>query len=114
MMNFGIAFAPLLPPVVLWTGAAIALAIALLLLLARPRGALLRILALALLLLALTNPSFTREDRDPVPSVAAAIVGPSMPGSEYGTPTSTRSQPDSTSAVIAAIEVGTSGNPVGR
>ena len=83
MMNFGIAFAPLLPPVVLWTGAAIALAIALLLLLARPRGALLRILALALLLLALTNPSFTREDRDPVPSVAAAIVDKS-PSQNFG------------------------------
>ena len=83
MMNFGIAFAPLLPPVVLWTGAAIAIAIALLLLLARPRGALLRILALALLLLALTNPSFTREDRDPVPSVAAVIVDKS-PSQNFG------------------------------
>jgi hypothetical protein len=37
-----------------------------------------------------------------------------MPGSEYAMHTSMMSQPDSTIAVIAEIEVGTSGNPVGR
>ncbi|COV61940.1 Uncharacterised protein [Mycobacterium tuberculosis] len=42
------------------------------------------------------------------------MVGPSMPGSEYGTPTSIMSQPDSTSAVIAATDAGTSGYPVGK
>jgi len=74
MFNLGIAFAPLLPPFVLWAAAAAAFIIAGLLLAGRSKGALLRIAALALLLLALTNPSFTREDRDPVPSVAAVIV----------------------------------------
>jgi len=39
----------------------------------------------------------------------AAMVGPSIPGSEYGIPTSMMSQPDSTNAVIAEIDVGTSG-----
>ncbi len=37
------------------------------LLLARSRGALVRAVALALMVLALANPSFTREDRDPIP-----------------------------------------------
>jgi len=83
MMNLGIAFAPLLPPAILWAGAAVAAVIALALLLTRSRGAVLRILALALLLFALTNPSFTREDRDPVPSVAAVIVDKS-PSQNFG------------------------------
>ncbi|GIK80143.1 MAG: membrane protein [Alphaproteobacteria bacterium] len=73
-MNLGIAFAPLVPDYVLWTACAVAAAIALLLLSIRSRGALMRVLALALLVLALANPSFTREDRDPIPSVAAVIV----------------------------------------
>ena len=42
-------------------------------------------------------------------SVAVAITGPSIPGSEYGTPTSMMSQPDSTNATIASIDVATSG-----
>lgn len=73
-LNLGIAFAPLVPDYVLWTACAVAAAIALLLLSIRSRGALMRVLALALLVLALANPSFTREDRDPIPSVAAVIV----------------------------------------
>ena len=39
--------------------------------------------ALALVLLALANPSLTREDRDPSPSVAAVIVDKS-PSQEFG------------------------------
>ena len=42
----------------------------LLLVLARSRGALVRALALALFVLALANPSLTREDREPLTSVA--------------------------------------------
>ena len=42
-------------------------------------------------------------------STAAWMVGPSIPGSEYGTPTSITSQPPATIARIASIEVGTSG-----
>lgn len=52
----------------------VAIAMAVLLMLVRSPGAALRIVALALLVLALTNPSLTREDRDPIPSVAAIIV----------------------------------------
>jgi len=47
-------------------------------------------------------------------STASWITGPSMPGSEYGTPTSTTSAPPSTAATMAAIEVSTSGYPTGR
>ena len=54
-----------------------------LLLVARSRGALLRALALGLMVLALANPSLTREDRDPIPSVAAVIVDKS-PSQDFG------------------------------
>ena len=73
-MNLGIAFSPLVPDYVLWAGAAAALVVAALLLASRSRGALVRTLALALLLLALANPSFTREDREPIPSVAVIVI----------------------------------------
>ena len=82
-MTFGIAFAPLVPPYVLWAAAALAVALAALLLLARSRGAALRAAALALLVLALANPSFTREDREPLPSVVAVIVDKS-PSQGFG------------------------------
>jgi len=55
------------------------------------------------------NESRTRTPPRNATSVAVAMVGPSIPGSEYGIPTSMMSQPDSTRAVIAEIEVGTSG-----
>lgn len=73
-MNYGIAFAPLVPLTALWAGIAVAVVIAGLLLAMRNRGALMRTGALALLLLALANPSFTREDREPLTSVVAVIV----------------------------------------
>src|SRR5262252_4452126 len=82
-MNYGITFAPLVPTVVLWTALVAATVITALLLLGRPRGAFLRILALALILLALANPSFTREDREPLSSVAAVVVDKS-PSQNFG------------------------------
>lgn len=82
-MTFGITFAPLVPAYMLWAGVAVAIAVAALLFAARSRGALLRTLALALLVLALANPSFTREDRDPLPSVAAVILDKS-PSQNFG------------------------------
>ena len=42
-------------------------------------------------------------------SVAAWMVGPSITGSLYGMPTSTTSQPPSTSARIASIDTSTDG-----
>jgi len=82
-MNLGVAFAPLVPATVMWTALGAALLISALLLLARSRGAVVRSIALALFVLALANPSFTREDRDPIPSVAAVIVDKS-PSQDFG------------------------------
>ncbi len=73
-MNLGVSFAPLVPSYVVWAAFALALALSAMLLLVRSRGALVRAAALALMVLALANPSLTREDRDPIPSVAAVIV----------------------------------------
>src|SRR5271167_4005716 len=82
-MNYGIAFTPLVPTLVLWIALAAIVVIAGLLLLGRPRGASLRILALALILLALANPSFTREEREPLSSVAAVVIDKS-PSQNFG------------------------------
>src|SRR3984893_17828283 len=82
-MNFGIAFSPLVPTYVLWVALAVTLVLAVMLLMARSRGALVRILALALFVLALANPSLTREDREPLSSIAAVIVNKS-PSQEFG------------------------------
>jgi hypothetical protein len=57
-----------------WVAAAVAAAVALLLIATRSRGALMRTAALGLMTLALANPSFTREDRDPLTSVAVVVV----------------------------------------
>ena len=82
-MNLGVAFAPLVPQYVVWTAFGVAVFLSLLLIVARSRGALVRTVAMALLVLALANPSMTREDRDPIPSVAAVIVDKS-PSQEFG------------------------------
>ncbi|HLJ18940.1 MAG TPA: hypothetical protein VKU84_02015, partial [Stellaceae bacterium] len=82
-MNYGIAFTPLVPAIVLWVASAAIVVIAAVLLLARARGAAVRVAALALIVLALANPSFTREDREPLSSVAAVIVDKS-PSQNFG------------------------------
>ncbi len=82
-MQYGIAFTPLVPSLVLWLALAAIAVIAGLLLLARPRGAAVRVTALALILLALANPSFTREDREPLSSVAAVVIDKS-PSQNFG------------------------------
>src|SRR5579871_3546244 len=83
-MNYGIAFTPLVPSVVLWIALAAIVVIAALLLLGRARGAPVRLAALSLIVLALANPSFTREDREPLSSVVAVIVDKS-PSQDFGT-----------------------------
>ena len=82
-MNLGVSFAPLVPAYVVWTAFGLAVFISVVLLLARSRGAVMRAVALALMVLALANPSLTREDRDPIPSVAAVIVDKS-PSQDFG------------------------------
>jgi hypothetical protein len=82
-MNLGISFAPLVPTYVLWAAIAVAIVVAMLPLLARRRGGWMRALALAMLALALANPSFTREDREPLSSVAVVVVDKS-PSQNFG------------------------------
>src|SRR5215472_8486529 len=83
-MNYGIAFTPLVPSLVLWIAIGAIVVIAALLLVSRARGAAVRVSALALIVLALANPSFTREDREPLSSVVAVIVDKS-PSQNFGT-----------------------------
>src|SRR5881394_3135677 len=85
-MQYGIAFTPLVPSLVLWLALAAIAVIAALLLIGRVRGAAVRVTALALILLALANPSFTREDREPLSSVAAVVIDKS-PSQNFGSRT---------------------------
>jgi hypothetical protein len=82
-MQYGIAFTPLVPSLVLWLAVIAIVVIAALLLLGRARGAVIRVTALALIVLALANPSFTREDREPLSSVAAVVIDKS-PSQNFG------------------------------
>ncbi|MFL5101900.1 MAG: hypothetical protein ACJ8E5_15005, partial [Xanthobacteraceae bacterium] len=82
-MQYGIAFTPLVPSLVLWLAVAAIAVIAAILLLGRVRGATIRVVALVLILLALANPSFTREDREPLSSVAAVVIDKS-PSQSFG------------------------------
>jgi hypothetical protein len=82
-VGFGITFAPLVSAPVLWAGVAVALVLVALLAFARSRGWMVRALALAMMVLALANPSFTREDREPLSSVVAVVVDKS-PSQGFG------------------------------
>src|SRR5215468_6837706 len=95
-MNFGISFAPLVPEIIVWAALAIACALSVLLVMARARGLWMRIVAMALFVLALANPSITREDRDPLTSVAVVVIDKS-PSQEFGDRT------QQTEAVRAAL-----------
>jgi hypothetical protein len=82
-LNLGVAFAPLVPFEILWAAFAVAFVASFLLVAVGNRGAILRAVALGLLVLALANPSFTREDREPLSSVAAIVVDNS-PSQSFG------------------------------
>jgi hypothetical protein len=73
-VNLGVSFAPLAPAYVVWAAFTVAALLSGMLLLVRSRGAAVRAVALALMVMALANPSLTREDREPIPSVVAVIV----------------------------------------
>src|ERR1700704_1179615 len=83
MLGFGIAFPPLVPDGVWGAAVAVAAAIVILLFVGRTRGVAVRALALALMVAALANPSLTREDRDPLTSVAVVVVDKS-PSQDFG------------------------------
>ena len=99
-MQYGIAFTPLVPSLVLWIALAAIVVIAALLLLARARGAFVRVAALALIVLALANPSFTREDREPLSSVAVVVIDKS-PSQNFGDRTN-----ETARAQQALVEIG--------
>jgi len=82
-VNFGVSFAPLVSLQILWAALAAACILSLLLLVSRSRGAAIRAVGLALTVLALANPSLTREDRDPLSSVAVVVVDKS-PSQNFG------------------------------
>jgi hypothetical protein len=82
-LNLGVAFAPLVGATVLWLAIAAACLLSVLLFVSRNRGASIRTLALALIVLALANPSLTREDRDPLSSIAVVVVDKS-PSQSFG------------------------------
>ncbi len=82
-MNLGLAFAPLIGPLLLWTALAAACLLSAALFATRSRGAAIRTIALGLIVLALANPSLTREDRDPLSSVAVVVVDKS-PSQDFG------------------------------
>jgi hypothetical protein len=82
-LNLGVAFAPLVSLQILLAAAAAVVVLSLLLLIARSRGAVIRVLGLALVVLALANPSLTREDRDPLSSIAVVVVDKS-PSQNFG------------------------------
>jgi hypothetical protein len=82
-LNFGVSFAPLVSAPILWTALAAAIVVSIVLIAVRSRGAVVRMLALALLFLTLVNPSLTREDRDPLTSVAVVVVDKS-PSQNFG------------------------------
>ena len=100
-MQYGIAFAPLVPTLVLWIGIAAIVVIAAVLLIARSRGAAIRVAALTLILLALANPSFTREEREPLSSVVAVVVDKS-PSQNFGE--RTRETNEAREALVARLK----------
>ncbi len=100
-MQYGIAFAPLVPTIALWIGLAAIVVIAAILLFTRTRGAAVRVTALALILLALANPSFTREEREPLTSVAAVVVDKS-PSQNFGE--RTRETNEAREALVARLK----------
>ncbi|MCZ7657925.1 MAG: hypothetical protein M5U07_08695 [Xanthobacteraceae bacterium] len=95
-MGLGLTFSPLVPLELLWVAAAAAAIMAALLLIVRSRGAWVRAVALAFAVLALANPSFTREDREGLPSVAAVVVDRS-PSQGFG---ERRAQADQVRAAV--------------
>jgi len=99
-LNLGVAFAPLIAAPLLWAAVAAACVLALLLFASRSRGAVVRALALALIVLALANPSLTREDRDPLSSVAVVVVDKS-PSQSFGE--RARQAEDARAAIVARL-----------
>ncbi len=74
MSSWSIDFAPMVPGLVFYVGAALGLVLVALLLWQRSRGALLRALSLATLLLALANPTLRQEERESLANIAIVVM----------------------------------------
>jgi hypothetical protein len=72
-MTWHLAFAPLVPPLVIAVLGAVGLVLVILAWRGSLRGSALRLLALAAVILALTGPSLQREDRAPLPDIAVLV-----------------------------------------
>ena len=70
MSSWSVDFAPMVPNLVFYVGAALGLVLVVLLFWQRSRGALLRALTLATLLLALANPTLRQEERESLANIA--------------------------------------------
>ena len=99
-MNLGVAFAPLVSVQILWATLAAVAILSVLLFVSRSRGAAIRALGLALITLALANPSLTREDRDPLSSVAVVVVDKS-PSQNFGD--RTRQTEEARAAIVGRL-----------
>jgi hypothetical protein len=119
MSSWTIDFAPMVPAVVFWAGAALAVVLVALLLFRRSRGALLRALSLAALLLALSNPTLRQEERESLANIAIVVVDESLSQSIAGRPEQTaaiRRELETKLAGIANLQVRwvTSSRPTGE
>jgi hypothetical protein len=99
-LNLGVAFAPLVSAQILWAAIGAICILSLLLFVSRSRGAGVRALGLVLIVLALANPSLTREDRDPLSSVAVVVVDKS-PSQSFGD--RTRQTEEARAAVVGRL-----------
>ena len=72
-MTWSIAFSPLLPTWLIITLGAIAAALVVFAIVRRVRGGWIRAAAVAAMIVALLDPSFLREDREPLPTVVALV-----------------------------------------
>ncbi len=74
MSSWSVDFAPMVPQVVFYLGAALGVLLVVLLAVQRSRGAFLRALSLALLLLALANPTLRQEERESLANIAIVVI----------------------------------------
>jgi hypothetical protein len=77
-MSWSVEFLPFVPWPVLWGVAAVGAILLALLFLRSRRGAIFRLLSYAFLLLAIANPHFKQEDREPLNDVLAVVVDDSQ------------------------------------
>lgn len=86
MSSWSVDFAPMVPTLVFYVGAALGLVLVVLLFWQRSRGAFLRALTLATLLLALANPTLRQEERESLANIAIVVMDESTSQTIAGRP----------------------------